>query len=84
MGTSLLNANVGVVFGRRGEEEEEGPQELGGGKGRGGGRHGVPPLAAAVGWEGVVTSHRAPRSGLVSGYVGVHGAGSGRRMVTLW
>lgn len=32
--------------------------------------HGVPPLAAAVGWERVVTSHRPRRSGLVSSYIG--------------
>lgn len=32
--------------------------------------HGVLFLTAAVGWERLVTSHRAPRSGLVSGYNG--------------
>ena len=54
---------------RRGEEA--GPKELGGEKGKGGKEgHGVLPLVAAVGWEEVVTSHRAPRSGLVTGYIG--------------
>lgn len=56
-----MKANVRAVFGRRGEGEEEGPEELRRGKGKGGGRDmGVPPLSAAIGWGRVVMSYRAP------------------------
>lgn len=68
---SLLKPNVRADFGRRGEGEEEGHKELGGRKAVGQWEgNGVPSLAAAVGWKRFVTSHRAPRSGAMNGYIG--------------
>lgn len=65
-----MKPNVRAVFERRGEGEEEGSKKLGR-KGEGWWEgHGALALTAAVGWERVVTQHRALRSGLVSGYVG--------------
>lgn len=66
-----MKPNVRADFGRRGEGEEEGPKELGERKavGRWEG-NGVASLAAAVGWERFVTSHRPPRRGPMNGYIG--------------